>query len=309
MATALGERTSRRSSVQAGDRRFGLLLALPAVVTVAVILGYPVGYAGWLSLHDRIESRPDSAPFSGLDNYVRLASTGEFWAALVRTAYFTCVTVVLGLVVALGLAILLNRQFKGRAVARTLLLVPWAVPPVVNGIMWKFIYDPNWGVLNAVGRGLGLLDENVAWLGTQWLAMNSVAFAELWKLVPFLTLLLIAGLQGIPDSLYRAARIDGAGAWSRFVHVTLPGVRYQLVFALIAQTLWSIKIFDTVYVLTQGGPARGTTMANYYGYLQTFKFLNTGYGAAVAIVLMLVILLLAAGYTRLLRDSPAAGGR
>lgn len=309
MTATLGERTRRRSGLEAGDRRFGLMLALPATLTVAVIFLYPVGYAGWLSMHDRIETRPSSVPFIGLGNYATLAGEPEFWAALGRTAYFTFMTVVLGLGVALGLAILLTRPFRGRALARTLLLVPWAVPPVVNGIMWKFIYDPNWGILNALGRGIGLWDQNVAWLGTQMMAMNSVIFAELWKLLPFLTLLLIAGLQGIPDSQYRAARIDGAGTWSRFLHVTLPGVRYQLVFALIAQTLWSIKVFDTVYVLTQGGPARGTTMANYYGYLQTFKFLNTGYGAAIAIVLMLVILGLAAGYTRLLRDSAMTKGR
>lgn len=297
----------RGRSTEAGDRRFGLILALPSFAVVVLLFAYPVGYAGWLSLHDVLQTRPNSRPFVGLNNYSDQLGGAEFWAAAGRTAYFTVLTVGLGVLLALGLGVLLTREFRGRTLARTLLLVPWAIPPVVNGLMWKFIYDANYGVANAVVRGLGLSDEDVAWLGTQQSALNAVVFAELWKLLPFLTLLLIAALQNVPRSLYKAAAIDGASPWRQFLHITLPGIRYPLMLTLIVQTLWSVKVFDSVYVLTQGGPANGTTMLNYWGYLQTFSFLNIGYGAATAIIVMLLILTATLIYIRLL--SRPEGGR
>jgi ABC-type sugar transport system permease subunit len=258
-----------------------------------------VGYAGWLSLRRADETLGPEQPFSGLDNYARLFQSSQFAGALGRTAYFSVLTVFLGVAIALGIALLLHQPFRGRTLARVLLLVPWAVPPVVNGIMWHYILDPNWGVMNASLRALGVIDHNVAWLGTPRRALNSLVLAELWKLLPFLTLLFLAGLQGIPENLYRAARIDGASAWKRFVHVTLPGLRAPLLFALIVQTMWSLKVFDTIYVLTQGGPARGTTTLNYFGYLQTFKFLNDGGGAAVAILLMALVVAMTLVYVGL----------
>jgi multiple sugar transport system permease protein len=296
-----GSRSNER-----GDRRFGLMLVLPAAAIVGLLFVYPIGYTGWLSLHDVLLTRPDVEPFVGGANYRSLLTSGEFWAATGRTAYFTVLTVGLGVLLALGLAILLAQEFRGRAIARTLLLVPWAVPPVVNGVMWKSIYDSNWGVANALIKSLGLTDGNVAWLGTQRSALNALVFAELWKLLPFLTLLLLAALQNVAKNLYKAARIDGASAWKQFLHITLPGIRYPLMLTLIVQTLWSIKVFDTVYVLTSGGPARGTTMLNYFGYLQTFKFLNIGYGAAVALLVMLLILSATLLYIRILsRSNPS----
>lgn len=284
---------------RAGERRFILALVAPATLLVFAVLAYPVGYAGWLSLHRADETLGPAQPFIGLDNYTGLFDNAQFSTALGRTAYFSVLTVFAGVGLALAIALLLHQRFRGRTLARVLLLVPWAVPPVVNGIMWHYILDANWGVMNAVLREAGIIHGGVAWLGTQQRALNSLVLAELWKLMPFLTLLFLAGLQSIPDSLYRAARIDGASAWKRFLHVTLPGLRAPLMFALIVQTMWSLKVFDTIYVLTQGGPARGTTTINYYGYLQTFKFLNDGGGAAVAILIMLLVVATTIAYVLL----------
>lgn len=284
-----------------GVGRFAAWLVIPAILVIAVIFVFPVGYAGWLSLTDAQQTRPGRTSFVGLDNYWELVRDPLFVDALGRTAYVTAVTVVVGMAIALGMAVLLTQEFRGLAVARMLLLVPWAVPPVVNGIMWKYIYDPSWGVLNALMRGAGLIDENVAWLGTQNKALNSLVFAEVWKLLPFVTLILMAAMQSIPQNLYKAAAIDGAKTWARFIRVTLPGIRYALFFGVITQTMWSIKIFDSIYVLTQGGPARGTITMNYFGYLQSFSYLDVGYGAAAAFLVMIIILVLTMVYLRAFR--------
>lgn len=289
-----------RSVGRRGDRRFAFALIAPATIIVVLLLAYPIGYAGWLSLHRANETVGPSQPFIGLHNYSELfGSSSTFHDALLRTLYFTVPTVLGGIVVALGIALLLHHPFRGRMVARVLLLVPWAVPPVVNGIMWHYILDANWGILDALLRETGIVHHNIAWLGTENRAMDSLIFAEMWKLLPFLSLLFIAGLQGIPDNLYRAARVDGANVFQRFAHVTLPGLRSVLLFALIVQSMWSLKVFDTIYILTQGGPAEGTTTLNYFGYLETFKFLNDGQGSAVAILIMLIVVALTVVYVSL----------
>ena len=286
-----GARASRPGQEARGDRRFTLLLVAPTVVILLVLFAYPLTYAGYLSLLDWNDKISPQHPFVGLDNYVRLAGDADFAAALQRTAYFSVITVLVGVAVAIGLAVLLTQEFRGRTAARVLLLVPWAVPPVVNGIMWKLMFDGSTGIVNSLLRRLGLIDADVQWLASPTSAMNILILAELWKLLPFLTLLLIAALQGVPANLYRAAAVDGAGIWRRFTNITLPGIRATIMFVLIVQTMWSLKVFDTIYVLTggSGGPAGGTTTINFYGYLATFSNLDRGYGAAVAVVVMALV--------------------
>jgi ABC-type sugar transport system permease subunit len=176
-----------------------------------------------------------------------------------------------------------------------LLLVPWAVPPVVNGIMWKLIFDGSSGIANTVLKSLGLIHTNIQWLSDPTLTMNILIFAETWKLLPFLCLLMLAALQGIPQSLYRAAAIDGSNAWNTFWRITLPNIRGPLMFALIVQSMWSLKVFDTIYVLTggSGGPAEGTTTINFLAYLRNFSDLDRGYGSAMAVGIMILVLIVA----------------
>ena len=310
----------RRGPQERGDSRFLWLLLGPSVAVVALLFAYPIGYAGWLSLLDWNDKISPEHPFVGADNYVRLAQDAEFRAALERTLYFSALTVLVGVALAVGLAVLLTQEFRGRTLARVLLLVPWAVPPVVNGIMWKLIVDGDVGILNALLRRAGIIDTNIQWLADPTSALQVLVVAEIWKLLPFITLLLMAAMQGIPATLYRAAAVDGAGAWRRFLHVTLPGIRTALMVVLIVQTMWSLKVFDTVFVLTggSGGPAGGTTTINFFGYLTTFSNLDRGYGAAVAVVVMLLVVVSTCVWLLLLgrpprsrrrvRTAPAAAG-
>lgn len=287
--TGLAERTRRR------DLRFGLALVAPAVIIVALLLGYPMGYAIFMSLYQWNDKLGADHQFIGLSNYGQLAADPAVQAAMARTAYFSVITVLGGVAISVGIAILLNREFRGRTLARVLLLVPWAVPPVVNGIMWKLIFDGSSGIANTVLRNLGIIDRNVQWLSDPASAMNILVFAETWKLLPFLCLLMIAALQGIPKNLYKAASIDGASAWKTFWRITLPNIRGPLMFALIVQSMWSIKVFDTIYVLTggSGGPAGGTTTINFLAYLVNFSNLDRGYGSAMAVGIMILVLAVA----------------
>lgn len=289
MGEYLAERSRRR------DLRFGLMMIAPAVLIIAMLLGYPMGYAVFMSFHEWNDKLGTDHPFVGLDNYGQLLSDPAVHRAMERTGYFSAITVLGGVALAVGIAVLLNREFRGRTLARVLLLVPWAVPPVVNGIMWKLIFDGSTGIANTILRALGVTDKNVQWLSDPALAMNVLIFAETWKLLPFLCLLMLAALQGIPSNLYRAAAIDGAGPWRTFWRITLPNIRGALMFALIVQSMWSLKVFDTIYVLTggSGGPAEGTTTINFLAYLVNFSNLDRGYGSAMAVGIMLLVLVVA----------------
>ncbi|MFC0673130.1 carbohydrate ABC transporter permease [Brachybacterium hainanense] len=271
-----------------GDRRFAVLAAAPAVLAIGALFLYPLIYAVMLSLYQMNDKMPGATQFVGLWNYAQIAADANFREALVRTLVFSLFTVVGGVALAVGIARLLQHPFRGRNLARVLLLVPWAVPPVVNGIMWKLVFDGTYGVANSVLSGLGLIDRPVQWLADPQLIMGVLILSEVWKLTPFLALMTIASMQAIPANIYRAAAIDGAGRWAQFWKVTLPNLRGTLMFLFIVQSMWSIKVFDTIYVLTggSGGPAEATTTVNFLAYLTTFSYLDRGYGAAMSIVIM-----------------------
>lgn len=290
------------SAAEKQDRRFGILAAAPAVLTIAALFIYPMVYAVVLSLYQLNDKTPLTNRFIGLGNYFHLLGNAQFHGALVRTFVFCVFTVFGGVAFAIGIAVLLNAHFRGRMVVRVLLLVPWAVPPVVNGIMWKLIFDGSYGVANYVLMSTGLAHERIQWLATPQLALGVLIIAELWKLTPFLTLMALASMQAIPSSMYRAAVIDGASAWQRFWRLTLPNMRGTIMFLLIVQSMWSIKVFDTIYVLTggSGGPAEATTTVNFLAYLTTFSYLDRGYGAAMSLAIMIIVCLVAAFWVAVL---------
>ncbi len=221
--------------------------------------------------------------------------------ALLNTLYFTVVEVVAVVILGLLAALLLNHPMARWSGFRVLLLLPWAIAPVANAVLWKWIYHSNYGILNALLVGFGLIDGNVTWLGDPFLALNMILIVDIWKSTPFIAILLLAALQNIPKSLYRAARIDGAGPWQQFRHITLPSLRTALAIAVVLQTIWSLRIFDLIFVLTKGGPADGTVVMNFLAYRVTFNFLKFGYGAAIANVIFLASLLFAIVYVRLMR--------
>lgn len=301
VAAALAERRPNLRSKRAAQ-----LFLLPAIVVLGLLLAAPVIYSIWLSLTDAslAAGRLDT-PFAGLENYARLFGDKSVHNALLNTIYFAAVEVTSVVTLGLLVALLLNHPLGRWSGFRVLLLLPWAIAPVANAVLWKWIYHSNYGVLNALLLELGIIDSNVTWLGEPFRALNMLLLVDIWKSTPFIAILLLAALQSIPRMQYRAARVDGANGWQSFRYITLPALKTPLAIATILQTIWSLRTFDLIYVLTKGGPADGTVVMNFLAYRVTFNFLQFGYGAAIANLIFLTSLVLAILYMRLLKP----GGR
>jgi multiple sugar transport system permease protein len=294
-AAESGGRTKRLSAPA-----FAFLLNSPALLAIALLVGYPIAYSFWISLHRYNLKRPSIFRFIGLNNYVEIVSSPEFWSALRITAEFTAMAVVLVVLLAIVVALLLTEPFPGRGIVRTLILVPWAIPPVVNGLMWQWIYDSNVGALNGLLMSLGLIGEYRGWLSDPTYALLALVSAHVWNLLPLAVILLLAALQGIPSDLYDAGRVDGCNSWNLLVHVTLPWLAQPLLVVLVLQTMYAIRVFDVIYVLTAGGPGTTTTTLTWQTFLITFNNLDFGLGNAYAYTVSLITLALAWIYFRLL---------
>jgi len=283
--------------------RLGFWFIAPAVIVLLIVLAYPIFASLVLSfLRVRFAGQGLSFEFNGLNNYADLIRKDLFREALFRSVYFTMIEVVSVMLLALLVATMLNHPLGRSAFYRVVLLVPWALAPVANAVLWKWIYNANYGILNQALLGLGVIDENIIWLGKPWLALNMILIADIWKAVPFISLLMLAGLQNIPAYLYKAAWLDGANVWRQFVHITLPGIKTTLVISIVLQSIWALKVFDLIYVLTKGSPADSTVLLNYLSWRETFSNLDIGYGAAIANVLFALMLMLALVYIRALRQ-------
>jgi multiple sugar transport system permease protein len=279
---------------------FAFLLNAPALLAIVLLIGYPIVYSFWLSLHRYNLKRPSVFRFIGVENYLAILRSDEFWAALEVTLAFTALGVALVVVLALLIALLLNEPFPGRGLVRTVVLVPWAIPPVVNGLMWQWIYDAKVGALNGLLVGLRLLPGYRGWLSSPTDALLALVMAHVWNALPVAVILLLAALQTIPAELYDAGRVDGSGAWRLFRHVTLPWLAQPLLVVLILQTMLAIRVFDILYVLTAGGPGTATTTLVWQTYLTTFDSLDFGLGNAYAYTISLITLGLALVYFHLL---------
>ena len=282
--------------------RIGILFTLPAVLILLAVLAYPIISSFILSFQRvRLAAGGIVTEFIGLENYAQILQDAAFRNAFTNSVYFTFIEVVAVIILSLGLALMLNHPLGRPAIYRVVLLIPWALAPVANAVLWKWIYNANYGVLNAIVVGLGLSETGIVWLGSSFLALNMILIADIWKATPFITLLLLAGLQNIPRRLYKAALMDGATGWQQFIHITLPGIRTTMIISIVLQSIWALKVFDLIFVLTKGGPADGTILLNYLSWRVTFNYLNIGYGAAIADVLFVMMLLLALVYIRALR--------
>jgi multiple sugar transport system permease protein len=257
-------------------------------------------YSAWISLHKYNLKRPRVFDFIGFDNYVEILQSPEFWSALWITVQFTFLVVALVAVLGILVALLLNKPFPGRGVLRTLMLLPWAIPPVVNGLMWQWIYDSKIGALNGLLTSLGVIKEYRGWLSDPTSALLALVCADVWNSLPLAVILLLAALQRIPRELYEAARMDGAGPFAVFRYVTFPWIAQVLLVVLILQTLAAIRAFDIIYVLTGGGPGTATTTLTWQTYLTTFDSLDFGRGNAYAYTVSLITLGFAMIYFRVL---------
>jgi ABC-type sugar transport system permease subunit len=301
--TAVAPAPRRARSGEMSERTLGLILLAPMCLVLLIVVGYPLIDSLWLSLHRvNLASPEQGQPFIGLDNYIRAFGQPAFWYATQRTLYFTVFSVGLELGLGLLFAVLLNERFRGNLGARLAMILPWALLTVSNGVLWAWILNPTYGVLNGLLVQWGVLATPKAWLSDTFWTMNVIILADAWKTVPNMTLLLLAGLQPIPAELYEAADVDGATRWQKFTGITLPLLRPVILVAVALRTIGAFRVFDIIYVLTgNGGPADSTKVISFYGYDQAFHYLFFGYGAAISWLITAFMLVMIGIYMRLLR--------
>jgi len=293
-SVSLGRRSGRRptSGRRRSERRLAAILLSPSFLVIALVAAYPIGYAIWLSLNEYSVRVPGLSRWAGLSNYETALGSSEFWEAFRNTMVFTVSSVTIELVLGLAMALVMHEAFRGRGLVRTAVLVPWAILTVVTAITWRAIFESELGPVNAV------LGTDTVWLGQEGYAMAVMVIADVWKTAPFMALLLLAGLQVIPDDVYDAAKVDGATAWQRFRRITLPLLLPAIGVALIFRTLDALRIFDLPSVLTNG--AFGTNTLSLHAYQELTVNRLTGLGAALSILTFLIVMVVSFFYIRFL---------
>jgi multiple sugar transport system permease protein len=279
------------------ERGLGTLLLLPAAALLLVIVVYPIATLFWNSLHAVDNANPSAAEtFVGLSNYTRAFDDERFWQSSWNTILYAIVTVPGALVVGLGLALLANMPFRIKWPVRLGLLLPWALPLVFAGLIFRWFFEYQTGIVNDLLMRIGL--EPLQWLSSPTLAFTAISIAIIWKASSFMALILLAGLQTIPRSLYEAADVDGATRWQQFWEITLPMLLPSIVVALIFRTITAIQTFDIPFAMTGGGPGDSTETLAMYIYKTTLDFLDFGYGSALAALMFALSLVLTSGYLR-----------
>ncbi len=279
------------------DPHLRLLFSLPSLLAFLVILGFPVLYMVYISLHEWPISPNIPATFLGLGNYQTLIANPKFWWSLWVTVYFTALAVGGELIFGFVIALLLHREFPGRSLARVILIMPMAATPVAMSLIWNMMMEPSIGMLNYLLSWVGT--PRLLWAADPRWAVPSLALIDLWFWTPFIALIISAGLQTIPEEVVESARLDGATALALFRFITVPLVRPHVVMAVILRTIPALKTFDHIFVITGGGPLRASETLNLYTFLEGFEFFHMGYSSALAVALTLIILLVSALLARL----------
>jgi len=283
-------------------KQIGILLCLPSFIIIFFVLGYPLGYSIYISfLKMNIASSLRGPEFVGLTNYVKALYDIKLWAAIGRTAYITVWDVLVGTSLGLLMALLLNTMLKGRGILRAIVLFPFILPPVVNGLIWKWVYNPNYGFLNGFLYQIGIIRNYQSWLSQPWTALHMIILANLWQGTAFAYILYLGGLQSIPLQLYDAAKIDGASRYQTLTRITLPLLLPITLVIVVLKTILTFKLFDLIYVLTGGGPANSTQVITYYIYKKSFDFLEFGGAAALSYILTILLLVFVYVYYKLLQ--------
>lgn len=264
-------------------------LLSPAVIVTLVIVFLPMAEAVILSFHDYLLWKPSSFAFVGLKNFLAALNDDVFWISLWHTFIWIGLTVPAQMLLGLVTALLLNRSFPWRGLARALIIIPWALPSVITALMWRWIYDANSGVLNDILLRLDLLKASFPWLADPDTALYAIVLTLTWQGFPFFAVMILAGLQAIPRSYYEAAAIDGAGAWQQFRYVTLPGIAGVLVTAALLRLIWVANSIDVIFVMTGGGPGYATYTLPLYAFIEARTSLDFGYGSALAVIFTLML--------------------
>jgi multiple sugar transport system permease protein len=282
-----------------GERTLAVLLLAPTALLLALIIVYPVGRLVWTSFHNLSLTSGMPASFSGLENYRLMIDDPVFWETTRNTVLITLITVPGALVVGLALALMANLPFKTRWPVRLSLLIPWALPLSFAGLIFAWFFHYEYGVVNDVLRRLGL--PGVIWFNSANWAFAAICLTIIWKASSFMALIILAGLQTIPRSLYEAADVDGAGRLRQFWEITLPLLRPSIVVALIFRTITALQTFDIPYTMTRGGPGSATATLAMYIHQNTVDFLDLGYGSALAVVMFALSMAVTTVYLRMIR--------
>ena len=301
---SFAEIKKQNGTIHLSERAWGYLFAGPAFLLVGLIALAPITAALWLSLRQQLPIFGIDE-FVGFQNYLQLFGDDRFWAACRTTLYFTALSVSAELLLGFGFALLLNRLSdgagRGLRWAHVMIILPWAIPTVVSAQIWAWLYQPDFGLLNYLLYAAGMTGGRIDWLADPDWAIHAAVVMDVWKTTPFAALLLLAGLKSMPQDLYAAARVDGAGAWQRFRRITLPLLMPIVVIVLVFRTMDAVRVFDAVYVLTGGGPGNTTETLSIYAYKTLFQTLQFGYGSALATAMFVIVAALSSLYVLLLR--------
>lgn len=281
------------------------LLMLPLLVVMIAVIGWPLIDSIRLSFTDAKLVGTEGS-FVGLDNYAKVLGGSNFQRTLVTTTWFAVVSVTAEMVIGVLAALLLNQKFRGRTALRALMILPWALPTVVNATLWRLIYNPEYGALNAALTQIGLIDSYRSWLGEPGSALTALIIADCWKNFPLVALIALAALQAVPRDITAASLVDGAGPFNRFRYVIMPYLAGPLLVALVLRTIEAFKVFDLIWVMTRGGPANSTRTLSILVYQEAFSFQRAGSGASLALIVTLLVTVLAVAYAALVRKAAGA---
>lgn len=289
-----------RSMASSGRDKQAFFLVLPALALLAAVLTYPAIRGVWASFYEYKLTSLREPFFIWIGNYIKAFQDPEILSSIWHTIYIVAVSLALEFVLGLLLALFLNRKFPARNFLIGLLLIPWMVAPVVAGLMWTQLLNENYGIVNYILRSVSWIDYNVPWLSNSTLALHVMILVDVWHETPFVVIILLAGLQGIDETLYEASTLDGAGKWQRFLNITLPLLKPAIALALLMRTMIAVRFFDIPWIMTQGGPAGATEVLGTRAYEAAFVSFNLGYGSTLATIILFFSLLCSVIYLRLL---------
>lgn len=291
-----------RRKARVWDRIYPYISVILPVLVISLFTLYPVLYAVRISFYRYLLTKPKDHPFIGFNNYTEVVTSYYFRNSLINTAIYTIAVVIGVTLFGLVVALLLNSKVKTANALKIIILLPWAIPAVVGGLIWKWILNSDFGILNGLLYSIGLIKDYIPFLANPNLAKISLIMAAIWKEGPLAAIFFLAGLQLIPNELYEAARIDGGSSWRIFRHITLPLLRPIMLIVVIYETLTAILVFDLIYVLTGGGPGDSTSLISWFAYAEIFKNLNLGHGVALAVIIAIITLGLILIYLRIIRS-------